>query len=106
LIIFSSVTDKLVCLRTQGAYLEAHVDINLCSDDDTIITLKPDASASQKMLAGGDAEGYRASSAKPNAPNPISSSSSKQSDPSAADQVLTITPLAGGRDRKRPLPRY
>jgi hypothetical protein len=44
------------------------------------------------------------SSAEPIAPNPISSSVPKQSDPSAAVQVSTDIPPTGRRGRKRPPP--
>jgi hypothetical protein len=101
LIILSSITDKLVCLWTQGAYPKARVDINLSSDDDTVTAPKPNVSAGQKAPAGNDAG---ASSAEPTVPNPISFGVPKQSDPSTADQVLTIVPPARGRGHKRPPP--
>jgi hypothetical protein len=63
------------------------VDVNLSSDDDTITAPKPDVPASQKASIGND---------------PISSGAPKQSDPSTADQVLTIILPTGGHGRKCP----
>jgi hypothetical protein len=63
------------------------VDVNLSSDDDTITAPKPDVPASQKASTGND---------------PISSGAPKQSDPSIADQVLTIILPTGGHGRKCP----
>jgi hypothetical protein len=61
------------------------VDINLSSDDDTIIASKPNAPTGQKVLAGDDAGDDGSSSTELTAPNPTSSSMPRQSYPSAAD---------------------
>jgi hypothetical protein len=104
LTILSSVTDKLVCLRTQWAYLEAHVDVNLSSNDDTITVPKPDVLADQKTLAGDEARDDGVTSAEPIALVPISSAVLEPSKSSAADQVLAIVPPSSKRGRKRPPP--
>jgi hypothetical protein len=80
------------------------VDVNLSNDDDTITTPKPDVPAAQKASTGNDTGDDGASSAEPTVPNLISSSTPKQSDPFAVDQVLTIVPPTGGRGRKPPPP--
>jgi hypothetical protein len=104
LIIFSSVIDKCICLRTQGAYPKAHVDATLSSDDDTVPLPNSDVSGDQKMPAGNDAEDDGATSAEPTAPGPISSDVPEQSKPYAVDQVLAIVPPSCRRGRKRPPP--
>jgi hypothetical protein len=104
LIIFSSVIDKCICLRTQGAYPKARVDATLSSDDDIVPLPNSDVLGDQKMSAGNDAEDDGATSAEPTAPGPISSDMPEQSKPSAVDQVLAIVPPSCRHGRKRPPP--
>jgi hypothetical protein len=85
LIVFSSVTNICLCLRTQGAYPEAHVVVTLSSDDNNVLMPKPDAPTDQKGLAGEDAGDNGATLAEPIAPGLISSAMPEQSKPSATD---------------------
>jgi hypothetical protein len=65
-------------------YLEAHIDVEVSSVEDDMS--KPDASVGKReALDGDDAGDWGVSSAKPKAPNPISSNVLKQSNPSATD---------------------
>jgi hypothetical protein len=80
------------------------VDVNLSNDNYIVTALKPNVSAGQKAPTDNDTGNDGASLAKPTAPNPISSDAPKQSNPSTADQVLTIVPPADRRGRKRPPP--
>jgi hypothetical protein len=104
LIFFSSVTDEFICLETQGLYVEAHVDVEVSSNEDVVSGLKPDVSAEKKASTNDDTRDKGVSLAKPNAPNLISSGAPKQSDPSIDGRVLTITPPAGGFGCKCPPP--
>jgi hypothetical protein len=76
-----------------GAYPEAHANINLSNNDETVHLLEPDALTSHKVLAGNDTRDVGSSSAKPTAPGPIGSSVIEKSKPFTADRVLVVPPL-------------
>jgi hypothetical protein len=104
LIKLSSITDKLVGFQTQGAYPEAHVDVNLSNNDDTITAPKPDMSTDQKGAAGDDAGDDGVTSAELIPPGPINSAVPEQSKCFITDRVPAIVPSSGKRGHKRPPP--
>jgi hypothetical protein len=72
-------------------YPEARIDVEVSIGEDDVP--KPDASTSQREAPDdNDAGDGGVSSAEPKAPNPISSSTLKQSNPSTADLVSTDVP--------------
>jgi hypothetical protein len=90
-------------LQIQDLYPVANIDVEVSSGDDDVLTL--DALATkQKKSVGNDVEDGRASSAEPIAPNPISSNTSGQTDPSVTDRAASTNPPVGERRRKRPPP--
>jgi hypothetical protein len=60
----------LIC-EPRGAYPEAHMDVELSSDDDVPVA-KPDAPANQKVQASDDTGDGGVSLVEPTTPNPIS----------------------------------
>jgi hypothetical protein len=75
---------NLLCLQTQGLYLEARVDVEVSSGEDDV----PKTNAlidKKKALAGDDAKDGVVSSAEPITPYPISSDASEQAEPYVAD---------------------
>jgi hypothetical protein len=73
-IFLSFVTDEFICLQTHGIYLEAHIDVEVSSDDDTVLGLKPDVPANKnKKSTSNDTGDGGVSSAEPIDPNLTSS---------------------------------
>jgi hypothetical protein len=79
----------------KGLTPEAHMDINLSNDDETMHPPEPDALATQKVPVGDDAGEKGATSAEPTAPGPIGSGMPEKSKASATNWVLVARPLAG-----------
>jgi hypothetical protein len=80
-------------------YPEARIDVEVSIGEDDVP--KPDASTSQREAPDdNDAGDGGVSSAEPKAPNPISSSTLKQSNPSTTDLVSTDVPPSGRRGHK------
>jgi hypothetical protein len=103
LVFFSTVTNEIICLQTQGLYPEAQIDVGVSNDED--VGPMPNTPADQKKASAGvDAGDKGASSAEPSAPNPISSSMWKQADSSIAGRVPPVVPSASGHGHKRPPP--
>jgi hypothetical protein len=100
LILFSPI-DEFICLQTQRLYPEARIDVELSSDEDA--GPKLDAPADQRKASTDDDTGDEGvSSSKPNTPNQISSSVSKQPDSSTAGQVPPVVPSTSGCGCKCP----
>jgi hypothetical protein len=78
----------------KGLTPEAHMDINLSNDDETMHPLEPDALATQKVPVGDDAGEKGATSAEPTAPGPIRSGMPEKSKASATDWVLVAPPTS------------
>jgi hypothetical protein len=94
---------NLLCLQTQGLYLEARVDVEVSSGKDDV----PKTNAlidKKKASAGDDAKDGGVSSAEPITPYPISSDVSEQAEPSVADRPAPVIPPTGRHGRKRPPP--
>jgi hypothetical protein len=73
-IFLSFVTDEFICLQTHGLYPEARIDVEVSSDDDTMLGLKPDVPADKnKKSTGNDIGDGGVSSAEPIDPNLTSS---------------------------------
>jgi hypothetical protein len=94
---------NLLCLQTQGLYLEARVDVEVSSGEDDV----PKTNAlidKKKASAGDDAKDGGVSSAEPITPYPISSDALEQAEPSVADRPAPVIPPTGRHGRKRPPP--
>jgi hypothetical protein len=90
LIILPTITDILCWLAFQDLYPDREVHAEL-SDEDNIGQTEP---------AGDDAEGEGAPAVEALAPNPIRSSSTGESHPSAADRTTTVAPSGRGSKKK------
>jgi hypothetical protein len=90
-------------LQIQDPYPKALIDVEVSSGEDDVS--RPTASANKlKKSAVDDAKDGGVSSAEPIAPNPISSGTPGQSDPSIAAWVVAPVLPSGKHGQKCPLP--